>query len=246
MPSAEPDQPGYLRRHLLAQATRVRRPINWAFRRWAGGTDRPVFFDPDDVEPALRQLEQNFDVIREELMELLPQRHKIPRYHDADPGQTHISAGEQDWRVFLLYAEGLPVPGDNLKLCPRTAELVSRIPRVRRAFFSILDPGKNIPAHCGPYHALLRYHLGLKVPETNPPKIRVKDQYHTWGERVSMVFDDSWEHQIYNEATEARAILIVDVLRPVPLHLRALDWFWRKYRRVAEGPPSLEAAGVQA
>ena len=47
--------------------------------------------------------------------------------------------------------------------------LVAGIPNLFQAFFSILEPGKSIPAHEGPYCGYLRYHLGLIVPEESPP-----------------------------------------------------------------------------
>ena len=56
-------------------------------------------------------------------------------------------------------------------------------------------------------------------------KIRVKDQYHTWQERKSMLFDNSWEHQVYNESQESRIILITDILRPLPFLPNLLNRF---------------------
>jgi aspartyl/asparaginyl beta-hydroxylase (cupin superfamily) len=36
---------------------------------------------------------------------------------------------------------------------------------MKTAFFSILAPGKHLPAHRGPYKGVMRYHLGLLIPE---------------------------------------------------------------------------------
>ena len=73
-----------------------------------------------------------------------------------------------------------------------------------------------MPAHCGPYRGYLRYHLGLKVPQKNQPSIRIKDQHYTWIEGESVLFDDSWDHEVKNDSDESRVVLIVDVLRPMP------------------------------
>lgn len=116
------------------------------------------------------------------------------------------------------------VPKANQARCPLTTALLHKIPNVYQAFFSILDPKKSIPAHSGSYLGYLRYHLGLQVPKDNPPRMRVKDQIHTWEEGRSIVFDDSWEHEVYNESEDIRAVLIVDFLRPLPLHLHATNW----------------------
>jgi len=54
------------------------------------------------------------------------------------------------------------------------------------------------------------------VPKENPPKIIVNSQPYTWQEGEAMLFDDSWPHEVVNHATDYRAILIIDVLRPLP------------------------------
>ncbi len=84
-----------------------------------------------------------------------------------------------------------------------------------QAFFSILEPGKSIPAHDGPYLGYLRYHLALRVPAQHPPKIRIKDTWYTWKSGESVMFDDSWNHEVVNPSTEFRVVLIVDVMRPM-------------------------------
>jgi aspartyl/asparaginyl beta-hydroxylase (cupin superfamily) len=100
--------------------------------------------------------------------------------------------------------------------CPRTTALLDGIPGLFEAFFSILEGGKSIPAHVGPYRGYLRYHLGLVVPEKDPPSIRVKDQVYTWKEGESVLFDDSWNHEVYNRSSGDRVVLIVDIRRPMP------------------------------
>jgi len=56
----------------------------------------------------------------------------------------------------------------------------------------------------------------LQVPKDNPPQIRVKDTVYTWQNKKSILFDDSWEHEVINNCSEERIVLIVDVLRPMP------------------------------
>ena len=54
--------------------------------------------------------------------------------------------------------------------------------------------------------------------------MRVKDQYHTWEEGRSILFDDSLNHEVYNISDDLRVVLIVDILRPLPFHLHATNW----------------------
>jgi aspartate beta-hydroxylase/beta-hydroxylase len=172
--------------------------------------------DIDATYPSLRKLDAHFSEIRQELIALLPDKDQIPRYHELDEGQTEISAETPaDWKVFMLYAMG-EKPERNRARCPRTSALLDEIPGLFQAFFSILDPGKHVPAHCGPYRGYIRYHLALKVPEENKPCIRIRDKYHTWIEGESILFDDSWDHEVRNDSQEIRVVLIVDVLRPMP------------------------------
>lgn len=198
---------------------------NVAFRRAAGGDRRPGFHDIDVVKPELRTLDQNFSIIRSELDAVLAEKTVIPRYHEITARETYISGTidpDKNWRVFMLQTP-LGVPRKNQIKCPRTTELTGRIPGIVQAFFSILDPGKSIPAHCGIYLGYLRYHLALRVPENNPPTMRVKDTIHRWEEGKSIVFDDSLEHEVYNKSDQTRVVLIVDFLRPMSLPAHALN-----------------------
>lgn len=192
--------------------------VNKFFFRACGGRERPAFYDVDATLPSLRLLDENAVAIREELDGILPLRQRFPSYQEIDEAQTEISAeGTGDWKVFVLYAMGMK-PERNRALCPRTSELLDRIPNLFQAMFSILDPGKSIPPHRTGWLGYIRYHLPLLVPKANPPSIRVKDQWHTWQEGQGVLLDDSWEHEVRNEADEPRVVLIVDVLRPMPAY----------------------------
>lgn len=206
------------------EATQV--AANKLFHWAADGEQRPAFHDIDKINPGLRILDRNYDVIREELEAVLARKESVPRYHEISKRETYISDTvdpDRDWRVFMLLST-LGIPRKNQAKCPRTTALVRQVPGVIQAFFSILDPGKSIPAHCGPWLGYLRYHIGLRVPANNPPSIRVKDQIHTWEEGRSVVFDDSWEHEVYNKSDGIRVVLIVDFLRPMSLPVHALNW----------------------
>jgi len=87
---------------------------------------------------------------------------------------------------------------------------------MKTAFFSILSPDKHIPAHKGPFNGVLRYHLGLIVPEPKEKcRIRVHDQMKTWDEGQSLIFDDTYEHEVWNETAGFRVVLFVDFVRPI-------------------------------
>jgi aspartyl/asparaginyl beta-hydroxylase (cupin superfamily) len=205
----------FRRKYSMYNLSSVWNPL---FDLWTGGPDRPVFFDIDQTCPALRALDRAYPEIRAELMALLPERDAIPRYHELDTDLILASGRQQrdkSWNVFMLYSYGHK-PAENRARCPHTVAALDRIPHLSQAFFSILEGGKSIPAHEGPTRSYLRYHLALRVPRQNPPTIRVADRHYTWQEGESILFDDSWNHQIENRASEPRAVLIVDILRPLP------------------------------
>jgi aspartyl/asparaginyl beta-hydroxylase (cupin superfamily) len=206
-------------------------PLNKFYDLHIGGSRRPVFFDIGTTRPELLELDRNFPVIRQELVGILPEKQVIPRYHELDQMQYNISArvdSDRDWKIYPLNIMGVK-PEAFCARCPRTMALLDGIPDLFEAFFSILEGGKSIPAHDGPYRGYLRYHLGLVVPEKNPPSIRIKDQVYTWKEGESVLFDDSWNHEVYNQCAEDRVILIVDILRPMP---RPFDGVNRLVQRI--------------
>ncbi|MFC5747671.1 aspartyl/asparaginyl beta-hydroxylase domain-containing protein [Actinomadura rugatobispora] len=175
-----------------------------------------MVFDIDETIPELRELEKKFHEIRSEFLVAADRVAVMPTYHELDPLQRYISATTpHDWRMFYLYAMG-GVAEENAALCPETVAALKRVPNLFQASFSVLDPGKSIPGHSGPYFGYLRYHLGIEVPEDAPPRIRIRDHVHTWRDGESILFDDSWNHEVINNCAERRVVLIVDVLRPMP------------------------------
>jgi len=211
-----------------------RRFRNHLCYRLAGGENRPVFHDVATTRPELSRIDENFDVIQAEMNAILSDCGSFPRYHEADSSQATISAADDKaWRVFFLYLGNPFIPLSNSRLCPRTVEIVRQVPGLTAAFFSILEPGKSVPPHEGPSYTYLRYHTALEVPERNPPSIRVKDRHYTWKEGESLLFDDSWEHEVMNESDGIRVVLIVDFERPVPWPLRAYAWIVLKLSALA-------------
>ena len=90
--------------------------------------------------------------------------------------------------------------------------------------FSILSPRKHIPDHCGPYKGIVRYHLALKVPEPREQcRIRVGDEIVTWEEGRSLIFDDTYEHEVWNDTDGERVVLFVDVVRPLRFPMNVVN-----------------------
>ena len=205
--------------------------VNGFYDLFIDGKNRPSFFNIKKTYPKLLILDEHYDIIKSELLALKKRNLNIPRYHDLDKFQTTISATknpDKNWRTFMINLMG-DFTDDARNFVPQTCELLEKIPNLFQAFFSILDPKKSIPAHKGTYRGYIRYHLGLQVPKNKTPKIRVKDDVYTWKEKESILFDDSWEHEVINNCNEERIVLIVDVLRPMPSIPHKVNAFISKY-----------------
>jgi aspartate beta-hydroxylase len=189
---------------------------NAYFDRYTGGDERPTFFDVAKVSPELAAVTAAFPTVKAEFDKLPISPDQLPEYHDVDPGERAISnTTPKRWNVYMLEILGHRLEG-NRSLCPQTCQLLDRVPNLIQAFFSILEPGKSIPEHEGPYRGYLRYHLGLRVPTDNPPKLIVNGQTYVWKTGEAVMFDDSWPHSVVNASSETRAVLIVDIRRPLP------------------------------
>lgn len=109
------------------------------------------------------ELEANWEVIRDEMYEVLKYRDDLPCFHDILPYQNDQIRADNDWRTYFLYGYGNKIE-KNCDRCPETTAALEKIPGVKTAFFSIFLPGKHLPDHRGPYKGLTRCLLGLKVP----------------------------------------------------------------------------------
>jgi aspartate beta-hydroxylase/beta-hydroxylase len=190
---------------------------NAFFGMFIGRKTRPTFFNIQATFPALDRVTQAYPAIREEFDRLIGECRELPQYHEIDPGERAISnTTPKRWTVFMLEIMGHR-PARNRAACPQTCRVLGEVPNMIQAFFSILDPGKSVPEHEGPYLGYLRYHLGVRVPADAPPRLIVNSQPYQWKEGEAVLFDDSWPHSVVNDSKELRAVLIVDVRRPLPL-----------------------------
>jgi aspartyl/asparaginyl beta-hydroxylase (cupin superfamily) len=201
-----------------------KRPLIMRFGRWAqpkvneavAGSSRvgnPKVFDPA-LFPWIAKIEANWEVIREEAAVVLGDLDAVPPLAAISPDHRRIAPAGK-WRSFFLigyrYRDEV-----NCRACPRTAALISEIPGLNSAFFSILLPGTHIPPHTGVTKAIITAHLGIQVPR-DPAQcwMRVDDEIVHWQEGRVLVFDDMYNHEVKNESDETRIVLLIQIRRPV-------------------------------
>lgn len=199
----------------------ISRLENWMARASLVGDS--IFFESKQF-PWAAELEANWQVIRKELDEILKYTDHLPNYHDISSRQSNIT-NDDLWKTYFFCAYGLKAE-KNCDRCPKTTQLLENIPGLQVAFFSILAPHKHIPKHRGLYKGVIRYHLGLVVPEPQTDCwIEVGDKVAYWTEGKSLIFDDTFPHQVQNNTDSYRAILFLDVERPLPFPWSAINRF---------------------
>lgn len=131
--------------------------------------------------------------------------------------------GSLDWSACFLWEYGEPHRAV-LDRCPKTAAVLESLPLARipgrapNAFFSVLRPHSKIPPHTGVTNTRAIVHLALEVPPGCG--FRVGNETREWVEGKAFAFDDSIEHEAWNDSDQRRAVLIIDAWNP---HLSARE-----------------------
>ena len=166
----------------------------------------------DDIEAGTAEIRSEFErVMAEDAGKLEP----YIAYPDGVPlDQWKELNHSRRWSAFFLWRDGKAVP-EHQERCPKTVELLKRMPLADvpgyapTAFFSILDARSHIPAHSGVTNTRLIVHLPLVIP--GRCRFRVGSQTREWQTGRAWVFDDTMEHEAWNDSEVPRAILIFDI-----------------------------------
>ena len=173
--------------------------------------------------PWLPELEAATEVIRGELQGVLALGQADFAPYIAFPPQAPVNQwGELNhsarWSRFFLWKDG-ERQAEACARCPRTAALLEALPMAGlpgfapTAMFSALDAHTAIPPHTGSSNTRLIVHLPLILP--GPARFRVGGETQAWRMGEAWVFDDTIEHEAWNDAGETRVILIFDVWNPL-------------------------------
>lgn len=205
------------------------------------GLDNRAWRDPR-ASAAARILEENFDIIREEALGLREEA-SLDYSKAAHPWRSWRKpwtlllpdARPRTWTLYLLYHMGASVE-EVMGQCPRTHAIVNSLPGACLDYtwgdfvLSAMNPGAHLRAHCSIDNLRVRIHLGITIPEGC--SMRVGTETRTWEEGKCLMFEDSWEHEVWNRSGARRVVLIADLWHPdlTAIEVRALTAAFRKSR----------------
>lgn len=207
------------------------------------------YFDRDHF-PWMAALEAKTDAIRAEFLGLIEQQGgNVRPYVQQDPGTPENKwtalDGSLDWGAAFLWEYGVRNEAV-CDACPQTVAALEALPRADipgrapSAFFSLLKPHSRIPAHTGVTNTRAIIHLPLIVPPGC--FFRVGGETRAWQEAQAFAFDDTIEHEAWNNSDHLRVVLIFDVWNP---HLSlAEQQLLKQFYATADASRAQEALGA--
>ena len=178
------------------------------------------FFERADF-PWLDPIEAGTDAIRDEFLQILHAEQGFTPYisypDDVPQNQFAELNNSPRWSAFHLYKMGALIE-ENAAKCPTTIKLLEGAPkpdqpgRTPAAMFSLLKPMTRIPPHTGVSNVRLVTHLPLIIPEDCG--FRVGNDTRKWVPGKAWVFDDTIEHEAWNDSDKLRVVLIFDIWHP--------------------------------
>ena len=168
---------------------------------------RTPFLNWREIIPEAWILIDNFNVIRKECLRVA--NGDVPQFKDIDPNQKPLADfGGKKWSTFFFKFHD-KFNKENCEKCPETAKLLKTLP-VDVAMFSIMEKGKVLFPHRGPWKGVLRLHFGIEIPPM--AKINVDKKDYFWKEGELVLFDDTYIHHTSNP-NGRRIILFMDIKR---------------------------------
>ncbi len=173
----------------------------WQRHDWQHAASPAGFLDPQQY-PFVATLQSQWESIRDEYL-ALPDNTLEPWI------QRQMHGG--GWSAFGLFAAGQPIPAASAR-CPHTMQALAAIPGLSMAGFSRLAARTHVKPHVGWAASVFRLHLGLVIPANC--RLRVATETRAWEAGQCLIFDDTLEHEAWNDSEQPRGILLVDFLRP--------------------------------
>jgi hypothetical protein len=173
-------------------------------------SDDPVFYPAAETFPEVRHVLDHYAAIRAELASYLEGAVTVPHFNPSPPKMSRPNS----WRNLYFKNYSLQYRTAR-KYFPRTFQVFADRPEYTLAGITTLAPGGRLSSHCGETNAIIRCHIGLKVPGTLPALgLRVNGEDVCWQEGKVLAFNDAYQHEVWNETAQPRHVLVFDIIRP--------------------------------
>ncbi len=188
----------------------------------------PPVLDAAECFPFSQRFSTEWQKIRDEALCIAENLPAVPRFHDLMSQQEEISAQDKrDWRMFVVKAYGVTI-AKNAAKCPVLSKLIESNPDILTATISFLAPWKHIPEHRGPFRGVIRYYLGLSVPADAEGQVgtvlTIDGVEYRLASGQSILWDDTFAHEVKNNTGEVRIALLLDVRRHgMPIDMKILS-----------------------
>lgn len=169
------------------------------------------------VEAAAAEVREELEAVLAEAGSFTPYLRSGDNASDNDAAAAAI-IDNPDWGAYYLWEYGRLVEAHAAR-CPASVQALAKapLPHVRGqtpvALFSRLAPHTRIPPHHGMLNTRLICHLALIVPE-HCGALRCGSETRGWVEGETLIFDDSIEHEAWNDSAAERVVLLFDIWRP--------------------------------
>jgi aspartyl/asparaginyl beta-hydroxylase (cupin superfamily) len=168
----------------------------------------PYFYNQKDF-PQLDVVKRNWKIIWEEVENYEKSNGLISGINTFTPPEL---TGENPWNN--IYLENFMWRfHSNRSHFPKTCELLACIPNCTLAAISILSPNSKIEPHYGDTNAVIRCHLGLKIPAAAPEcAIKVGNEVEGWRDGEITMFSEAHLHNTWNNTNQRRYLLVFDII----------------------------------
>jgi aspartate beta-hydroxylase len=181
------------------------------------------------LQPWAKRLRDAYPFVREEALRVIREDSVLTEFIHLPKGRSmeeYLGGESPDprWQAFFFYRHGKRYDANHAR-CPQTSELLESMELCRieaqapEICFSLLRPQTTIKPHFGVTNVRLVMHLPLVVPQGCALNV-IGVEERAWREGELLLFDDTYQHEAWNQSDRTRIILLMDCWNP---HLTAVE-----------------------
>ncbi|MEH2178698.1 aspartyl/asparaginyl beta-hydroxylase domain-containing protein [Nostoc sp.] len=139
----------------------------------------------------------------------------IPRLKPSEIFGESFKNKDEDWKYYVIWRHG-KFTEVGLSLFPRTGKFISQLNCFLYSFgevvFIVMKPGVVLPSHIDNLNISLTCQLGITIPKDCG--IKVGGETRSWTRGKTLFFENSFEHEAWNQSQEDRVVLLLDLYHP--------------------------------